>query len=120
MNKRNLAILALVFLFGLAIVLIGSLGGEKDSMSSLVEFLDKNEVVIYGSESCPACSNLVEAFGGYDIIDPIYVECTEEKKKCKENIQGKYIPEIQINGEVYEGKKKPQNIADEVGCEFNE
>ncbi len=82
----------------------------------LVDCLDEEGVTIYGSEWCPYCTELAEAFGGYDTVDPIWVECTEEEQRCEEEMQGQGVPEIQINGELYEGPRDPESIAQEVGC----
>ena len=90
-----------------------------------ISCLAENDLVIYGVKTCPACQELVESLGGYDIVDPIYVECSEqgtveEQKQCKENKETNYVPEIQINGELYEGSRDPEALGEEVGCNYTE
>ncbi len=82
----------------------------------LVECLDDNDVLIYGAEWCPYCTELAESFGGYDVVDPIWVECTEEEQRCQEEMIDEGVPEIQIDGEKYEGERNPASIGDSVGC----
>lgn len=89
---------------------------ENGGMTDLINCLADNGLVIYGSEWCPACTQLAESFGGYDAIEPIYVECTEYQEKCSENQKTDYIPEIQIEGELYEGGRTPQDLADKLDC----
>ena len=93
-----------------------------EEMSSLIDCLAEEDLVIYGAEWCPACTQLAESLGGYDAIDPIYVECAEgteeEARRCQEETQTTYVPEIQIDGELYEGPNDPQSLANEVGCEL--
>lgn len=82
----------------------------------IMSCLAKNDVVVYGSSWCGACAQLVESFGGYEKIDPIYVECTEEEGRCNtEKVTG-YVPEIQIKGELYQGPRSISEIAKEVDC----
>ena len=80
-------------------------------------------VLIYGSQTCPYCTQLVEDFGGIDLIKPIYFDCSglgdeEDSIMCSEGMQTGYVPEIQINGEVYQGSRSPQSLAERVGCEI--
>ena len=88
-----------------------------EEMSSLIDCLAEEDLVIYGMQWCPACSQLVDSFGGYEAAEPIYVECTEEEEICRENTQTEYVPEIQIDGELYEGPRDPSSLASEVNCE---
>ncbi len=90
----------------------------EEEMIELVDCLKEKGVVIYGSEWCPACSSLVEEFGGYEIIDPIYVECTKEEERCSEEMIETAVPEIQIDGRLCRSNRYPEELAREVGCEF--
>ncbi len=85
--------------------------------ASIVDCLEDKEVVIYGSRTCPACAQLAEGFGGYDVIEPIYVECMEERERCDEEKLTGFVPEIQIRGEVHEGRRDPSSLAEAVECE---
>ncbi len=92
--------------------------GSERAMENLVSCLKNKDVVVYGSKTCPACASLAEGFGGYDVISSIYVECTEEREKCDAVKETKYVPEIQIAGEVYNGNRSPAQIAAAVNCPF--
>jgi len=96
-------------------------GSQLREMEELIECFDENNLVIYGSEWCPACTSFVESLGGYDLVEPIYVECSdlgsdEEQERCLEEAKTNYVPEIQIDGEVYHGDIDPESLAEEVGC----
>jgi len=95
---------------------------ENGEMSGLIDCLAENDLVIYGAEWCPACTQLAESFGGYEAIDPIYVECAEgtpeEAQRCEEETETGYVPEIQIAGDLYEGVRDPASLGSEVGCQL--
>ncbi len=86
--------------------------------SSFLECLANEGVVIYGSKTCPACAQLAEEYGGYENMEPIYVECTEDYQRCNEEMLVGYVPAIQIDGELYDGWGSPENLAKETGCEL--
>jgi hypothetical protein len=91
---------------------------DEEALASLVDCLKEKKVVAYGSRTCPHCLNLVESFGGYDIIDPIYVECSGGDERCQTDKQTGYVPEIQIDSELYQGERSPKAIAKVAGCDF--
>ncbi len=83
----------------------------------LIDCLAEAGVVIYGSVTCPFCTQLAESLGGYDAIDPIYVECPDDPERCEAEMYGRGVPEIQIEGEFYQGSRDPVDLAEAVGCE---
>ncbi len=91
---------------------------KKEITNSFIQCLAGNGVVIYGSRTCPACKKLSEEYKGYDNMDLIYVECTEDYERCKEEMLVGYVPAIQINGEIYNKWGSPENLAKETGCEL--
>lgn len=92
---------------------------EKEiSDSDFIQCLANAGVVIYGTKTCPACASLVNSLGGYELVEPIYVECNEERDRCSFEMQTNYIPEIQIKGELYSGSRNPINIGNAVNCEI--
>ncbi len=96
----------------------GDTKGEGNvEIASIVDCLEEKGVVVYGSRTCPACAQLAEGFGGYDVIESIYVECMEEGDRCGEEKLTGYVPEIQIEGEVHEGRRDPFSLAEAVECE---
>jgi len=80
------------------------------------ECLAENGVVIYGTHWCPACNQLVEMLGGHDAVNSVYVECTEEQQRCAEEAQTGYVPEIQIDGELYENIRTLEGFSEATGC----
>ncbi len=96
-----------------------------DEMVELIDCLAEEGLVIYGARWCPACNRLIEPFGGYEIADPIYVECSyeygskEELARCNRETKTEYVPEIQVDGEIYTGSNFPRHFADLLGCEYN-
>ncbi len=93
---------------------------EDDSVTpeAFVQCLADAGVVVYGSNTCPACTQFANSLGGYDVIAPIYVECTEEWERCSVEMQGNFVPEIQIDGVLYEGSRAPEELARVTGCEL--
>lgn len=91
---------------------------KQDSEKPLIQCLADAGVVIYGSRTCPACAQLAESFGGYDKIALIYVECSKERERCSSEMQTNYVPEIQIQGKLYNGPRNPDNIAEAVSCKI--
>ncbi len=92
---------------------------DIQTAGDLIGCLEQNGVRIYGAEWCPACSRLAESLGGYDVVDPIWVECTDEQQRCQQEMHGSGVPEIQINGQLYQGSRDPEAIAEEVGCSIS-
>jgi hypothetical protein len=86
------------------------------SYSETIECLHDSGVVIYGSKYCPACIALVDSFGGYDKISPIYVDCNEDNERCLAEMKTDYIPEIQIKGVLYVGERNPVSIFKKTNC----
>jgi len=85
------------------------------NMDSFVQCLNESRFKIYGANWCPYCQELISMFGGYDIVNPIYVECTEYNEVCnQENIS--MYPTIKINGHVYHGERSIQAFSQETGC----
>jgi len=80
-----------------------------------IDCLDEKEVTVYGAEWCPACGDLAESLGGYELVDPIWVECTEEQQKCEEEKQAGYVPEMHIEGELVD-TMWPEELSEEVEC----
>jgi hypothetical protein len=87
---------------------------EEPLDRSYVTCLQEAGVVIYGSATCPACAALVESLGGLDAVKPIYVECHKETERCSNEMKTNYVPEIQINGELFEGDRNL--LGQEVNC----
>ncbi len=92
---------------------------KEETEISFIDCLAEAGVVIYGSEWCPACTALVESLGGYEKVDPIYVECTIEEERCAKEMKTEFVPEIQIKGEFFKsGVIPPEVIGNKVGCEL--
>jgi len=90
------------------------------SPEELIKFiicLEKADFAIYGANWCGWTQKLVEMFGGFDMVTPIYVECTEESELCEEKGVTAY-PTILIEGEKYQGARTFEEIAITTGCEL--
>ncbi len=91
---------------------------EDEVTEELIQCLKEAEVVIYGTQFCPACMTIREKFGGDEMISPIYVDCDQRGNVCSQEKETRYVPEIQIKGELYEESMDPFDIAKEVNCEL--
>ncbi len=89
-----------------------SLAGSAEFINCLKE----SEFVIYGANWCGWTKKLVEMLGGWDIVKPIYVECTEEEELCEEKGIGGF-PTILLNGKEYQGARTFEEFAVASGCE---
>ncbi|MFP4403909.1 MAG: peptidylprolyl isomerase [Candidatus Woesearchaeota archaeon] len=94
----------------------GSGNLELSNLKEFNECLADSGMVIYGSSTCPYCGQLVELLGGSDAVKPVYVECTENQERCISEMIGKGVPEIQLNGELYEGQRTIENLAEATNC----
>lgn len=90
---------------------------EKISLE-FTQCLAQAGIVVYGSKTCSACARLVQEYGGYETIAPIYVECTEQMQRCSEEMLSVYVPEIQINGRLFETWGSPTTMAQITGCKL--
>jgi glutaredoxin len=80
------------------------------------ECLANNGVTIYGSTTCPYCQQLVTLLGGHDSVESVYVECTTNQERCRNEMIGSGVPEIQINGEMYQGPRTIESLSTATGC----
>lgn len=86
-------------------------------ISSFMQCLASKDVKIYGANWCGYTQALVENLGGFEVVSPIYVECTEETELCsQEGVEG--YPTIKIAGEVVNIDRTLQGFADASGCEM--
>ncbi len=96
---------------------------KGDVDSSFIDCLVDAGVVIYGSSTCPACAQLENEWGGREVVDPIYLDCSglgtvEETERCGSEMKTRFVPEVQINGELFDKWGSPENLAKETGCEL--
>ena len=89
---------------------------SEGEIEKFVNCLAENNFVIYGADWCGYCQQLVSQFGDYDIVAPIYVECTEKEELCKEKGVTGY-PTILLNGERFPGGRNFSDFAQYTGCE---
>lgn len=88
---------------------------STEELQQFVDCLDQAGLKIYGAKSCGYCQQLVNMLGGYDVVDPIYVECSENQQLCQE--KGiEYYPTILINGSKFEGSRNYQALSQATGC----
>lgn len=89
---------------------------EEKEPETFVQCLANKGVVIYGIRTCPACRQLADNFGGYDAISLIYVECSDERARCQNEMKTGYVPEIQIMGKLFQDGRTPKDLSQATGC----
>ncbi len=89
---------------------------KNNTTSEFIQCLANENVIIYGSYTCPACRQLVENLGGYEAINSIYIECNEEWERCSQEMQTNYVPEIQIEEVLYTGPRTIEALAEKTNC----
>ena len=96
------------------------LGEEAFALPSdeFIQCLVDSGMVVYASETCPACSVLADSFGGYEAVEDLFVLCGDDWETCEAEMQTNYVPEIQYNGEVFEGGRSMVDFANLTGCEL--
>lgn len=88
----------------------------------LVDFigcLEQANFVIYGANWCGWTSQLVEMLGGWEMVNPIYVECTQEGELCSEKEITSY-PTVLINDEQFKGSRTFEAFSEATGCSLPE
>ncbi len=100
------------------------LGEQEDQESfnlpseEFIQCLADSGMVVYASKTCPACTFLADEFGGYEAVENLFVLCGDDWGKCEAEMQTNYVPEVQYNGEVFEGGRSMEAFADLTGCEL--
>ena len=89
---------------------------EVAPTEELINCLAEKGLVVYGMRTCPACAHFANGFGGYEKIAAFYVECPEHRERCSTEKKTRYVPELQINGEAYQGSRTPADLAKALGC----
>ena len=121
-NSMQLVILISILIVGLIIILLfmnfntSNVIVNDPSLKEFNKCLAENGVVIYGTDNCPYCRQLVEILGGYEAVSPIYVDCIEQQQRCMDEMQGIGVPEIQINNQLYQGPRTLQALSQQTGC----
>lgn len=88
---------------------------KAEDLKQFINCLNSSGFKIYGATWCGYCKQLVEMLGGYDMVKPIYVECTVEKEECaKADIRA--YPTIMINGTRYQGDRTFEAFSRATGC----
>lgn len=88
---------------------------SPEELTKFIACLKEANFVIYGANWCGWTKKLVEMLGGFDMVKPIYVECTEEEELCREKkVQG--YPTILIKGEQYQGARTFKDFSAATGC----
>ena len=90
---------------------------SSEELTEFIYCLKEANFVIYGANWCGWTEKLTNMFGGFDMVKPIYVECTEEEELCEEKEVSAY-PTILIKGEGYQGERTFEKIAAATSCEI--
>jgi len=119
MKKNIFIVIIIVVIISIFSIAIARQDKEKElTEDDFIQCLADAGVVIYGTKTCSVCISLVDSFGGYKALEPIYVDCGERRDRCGFEMQTNYVPEIQIKGDLYSGSMSLDNIAKAAGCEI--
>ena len=89
---------------------------EEEDLKEFIGCLKDSDFKIYGANWCGWTKKLVTMLGGFDMVEPIYVECTEQKEEC-DNAGVTGYPTIIIGGEIYQGPDRTfKAFSDVTGC----
>lgn len=97
------------------ITLIGKKTVKEQDITGFVTCLDRAGFKIYGANWCGWTKKLVNEFGGFDIVESIYIECTEQQQLCNEKRISGY-PTILIKDQPYEGERTFEGFERATGC----
>jgi len=121
MKKKKTETTTIIFL-GIILLGIGVwlfLNREKSILSDqFVQCLVDRGMVVYASKTCPACNQFAQELGGYNKVESLFVECSENQERCANEMKTRFVPEIQINGEVYQGPRDIESLSRITGCEL--
>lgn len=88
---------------------------EKEEVLSFSECLAEKGIVVYGANWCGYTKNLVENLGGFELVSPFYVECTQEEELCSQmKITG--YPTVMLNGAQANPDRTFEGFAKVTGC----
>lgn len=90
--------------------------GGGSAKEQLAACLTNQEITLYGLPTCSHCQEQKELFGeAFEHVD--YVDCSEEETLCQ-NKGVSLVPTWEIEGEMIEGKKTLEELAELSGCEY--
>ena len=88
---------------------------KENGITGFVTCLERAGFRIYGANWCGWTRKLVDEFGGFDVVKPIYIECTEQQRLCNEKgIRG--YPTILIKDKPYIGERTFEGFEKATGC----
>ncbi len=91
---------------------------SEEEIQQIISFSNcvaEKGIVVYGANWCGYTNNLVDNLGGFGLIEPFYVECTEETELCsQEQITG--YPTVKLNGEKINPERTFEGFAEVTGC----
>ncbi len=116
MNKKTLIIVSSIIL--LLFVVYFFQNNEEVTTDDFIQCLAEAGLVVYASSTCPACADLAQRFGGYDAVEPIFVECSQERTRCENEMKTNFVPEIQIKGNLYQGPRDLNSLAEITNCQL--
>ena len=88
---------------------------DKEELTKFMSCLEEADFKIYGANWCGWTKKLVTMLGGFEMVEPIYVECTERVEDCQNaGIMG--YPTIFIKGERYEGQRTFEAFSAATDC----
>ncbi len=88
---------------------------DPQELAGFIDCLAKADFIVYGADWCGWTTQLMQMLGGLEIMESIYVECTEKSELCQEkNIAG--YPTILINDKQYQRERTLKGFSEATGC----
>lgn len=88
---------------------------DLEKVKGFISCLKEKNFMVYGANWCGYTKSLVETLGGYEAVDPVYTECTQETEVCSSKVDQGY-PTIRINDQVYNGPRTLDDLGSATGC----
>ena len=105
-----------IILVFLVLLVLFFFWNSNEEDSDFAQCLFDEGLVIYVTDTCPFCVDFAQELGGYDVVEGLFVNCNEEPVRCDEEKQTEFVPEIQYNGELYEGQRSVKDLAELTNC----
>ncbi len=83
---------------------------------NFISCLYENEVVIYGTPTCPYCLQLIAEYDAYEDFEKIYVNCNEDMERCSNEMLTDGVPEVQIAGKLLQEWASPEVLTQKTNC----
>ncbi len=91
----------------------------EEDLKEFIGCLSRSGFLIYGANWCGFTVDVVSMLGGWELVEPIYVECSEKPALCEEKEIAGY-PTILLNDREFPGARRIEDFALHTGCPLPE